>query len=122
MKYAGSYSQPEWRGSGSLSWDYKDLNLTFTANYVGESDQAFMISQKYVSDIWTYDVQVSYNFRDMKNQALVWLNDTRITVGVQNLLDEDPPFSDYSGDNGGYDTAWGDPRGRFFYASINKKF
>jgi iron complex outermembrane recepter protein len=122
IHYAGSYSQPEWRGSASLDWDYKDLSLTFTANYVGEYDQVNYIVYQYVSDIWTYDLQASYSFRDLQNSNLKWLNDTKVIVGVQNLLDEKPPFSDYSGDNGGYDTAWGDPRGRFVYLQVTKKF
>lgn len=119
IQYAGSYGVPELRGSGSLNWDYKNLSLGFTANYIGEYDQVNMISSTYISDLWTFDLQATYRFQDTE---FSWLNDSRITVGVLNLLDEDPPFSDYAGDIGAYDTSIHDPRGRFIYVQVTKKF
>lgn len=119
IEYAGTYGVPEWRGSASLDWDYKNIHFGFTANYIGEYDQYFMWSSTYVSDLWTYDLQASYSFQDTRSSLL---NDTRIAVGVLNLLDEDPPFSDNNNDNGGFDTSIHDPRGRFVYVQITKKF
>jgi outer membrane receptor protein involved in Fe transport len=48
-----------------------------------------------------------------------WLAGTRISVGVNNVADEDPPFVNLTE---GYDTSAFDPRGRFYYVSITKKF
>ncbi len=119
IEYAGTYSVPEWRGSGSLYWDYRDLSLGFTANYIGRYDQYSQVVYQYIDALWTFDMQASYSFRESKYD---WLNDIKLTAGVINLTDADPPFSDYSGDNGGYDTSIHDPRGRFCYVAISKKF
>jgi len=119
IHYAGSYSTPEWRGSGSLGWDYKNYTANFTANYIGEYDQDNQTYYKYVNDLWTFDAQLSY---DVQNSRWEWLNNTKFTVGVLNMLDEDPPFSDSSNDNGSYDTSIGDPRGRFVYLQVTKRF
>jgi iron complex outermembrane receptor protein len=46
----------------------------------------------------------------------------RKALGANNVFDRDPPYANYaaSANNfvGGYDLAYGDPRGRFVYASI----
>jgi hypothetical protein len=48
-----------------------------------------------------------------------WLNGTKFTVGCLNVGDVDPPFANIEE---GYDTSTADPTGRFYYASIHKKF
>jgi iron complex outermembrane receptor protein len=119
IHYAGAYNVPEWRGYGTLSWDYKAFTFSFTANYIGEYDQSNQIRYKYVDDLWTFDLQAGYSFKNMKYDLL---NNVRLIVGVLNVTDEDPPFSDASGDVAGYDTAIHDPRGRFWYVQVSKKF
>jgi iron complex outermembrane receptor protein len=42
----------------------------------------------------------------------------RLAVGVKNLLDRDPPYTNLTSNFlGGYDVSYGDPRGRYAYAS-----
>jgi iron complex outermembrane recepter protein len=50
-----------------------------------------------------------------------WLNGTTITVGMQNVFDEDPPFVAGSFENN-YDESLADVRGRFWYLQIKKRF
>jgi len=48
-----------------------------------------------------------------------------VTVGVRNLFDEDPPYTNSGGQvyfQGGYDPGYADPRGRFVYGRVNYKF
>jgi iron complex outermembrane receptor protein len=62
-----------------------------------------------------YDLQARYT--GLKNLEL--------RAGIRNLLDTDPPYSNAGGSTsfqGGYDAAYGDPRGRFFYAGLTYKF
>jgi iron complex outermembrane recepter protein len=67
---------------------------------------------RFVSAYDTADVQLSYT----------GLKSFRFTVGANNVFDKDPPYANYaaSANNfvGGYDLSYGDPRGRFVYASI----
>jgi outer membrane receptor protein involved in Fe transport len=50
-----------------------------------------------------------------------WLNNTTITLGMQNVFDEDPPFVAGSGENG-YDESLATIKGRFWYAQLKKRF
>jgi iron complex outermembrane recepter protein len=50
-----------------------------------------------------------------------WLNNTTITLGMQNVLDEDPPFVAGSFENG-YDEQLATIKGRFWYVGLKKRF
>ncbi len=67
---------------------------------------------RFVSAYETADAQLSYT----------GLKSFRFTLGANNVFDRDPPYANYaaSANNfvGGYDLAYGDPRGRFVYLSI----
>jgi outer membrane receptor protein involved in Fe transport len=50
-----------------------------------------------------------------------WLNNTTITLGMQNVFDEDPPFVNSSVENG-YDESLATIKGRFWYVQLKKRF
>jgi iron complex outermembrane recepter protein len=50
-----------------------------------------------------------------------WLNNTTISLGIQNVLDEDPPFAAGSFENG-YDESLFTIKGRFCYVQVKKRF
>ena len=50
-----------------------------------------------------------------------WLNNTTITLGMQNVFDSDPPFVAGSFENG-YDESLATIKGRFWYAQLKKRF
>jgi iron complex outermembrane recepter protein len=50
-----------------------------------------------------------------------WLNNTTISLGIQNVLDADPPFAGGSIQNG-YDESLATIKGRFCYVQVKKKF
>jgi iron complex outermembrane receptor protein len=50
-----------------------------------------------------------------------WLNQTTVTLGMQNVTDEDPPFVAGAFENG-YDESLTDVRGRFWYVQLKKRF
>jgi iron complex outermembrane receptor protein len=50
-----------------------------------------------------------------------WLNNTTITLGMQNVFDENPPFVAGSGENG-YDESLATIKGRFWYVQLKKPF
>src|SRR5262245_50145789 len=50
-----------------------------------------------------------------------WLNNTTITLGIQNVFDFDPPFVAGSFENG-YDESLTTIKGRFWYVQLKKRF
>jgi iron complex outermembrane recepter protein len=50
-----------------------------------------------------------------------WLNNTTITLGMQNVFDSDPPFVAGAFENG-YDESLATIKGRFWYAQLKKRF
>jgi outer membrane receptor protein involved in Fe transport len=50
-----------------------------------------------------------------------WLNNTTISVGMQNVFDEDPPFVAGAFANG-YDESLATIKGRFWYVQLKKRF
>ncbi|MGC1323897.1 MAG: TonB-dependent receptor [Candidatus Udaeobacter sp.] len=50
-----------------------------------------------------------------------WLNNTTLTLGMQNVFDEDPPFVAGSFENG-YDESIATIKGRFWYVGLKKRF
>jgi len=50
-----------------------------------------------------------------------WLNNTTVTLGMQNVLDEDPPFVAGNFENG-YDESLTTIKGRFWYVGLKKRF
>ena len=50
-----------------------------------------------------------------------WLNNTTITLGMQNVFDSDPPFVAGAFANN-YDASLATIRGRFWYVQLKKRF
>jgi outer membrane receptor protein involved in Fe transport len=50
-----------------------------------------------------------------------WLNNTTVSLGMQNVFDEDPPFVAGSFENG-YDESIATIKGRFWYVGLKKRF
>ncbi len=50
-----------------------------------------------------------------------WLNNTTVTLGMQNVLDADPPFVAGNFENG-YDESLATIKGRFWYVQLKKRF
>jgi outer membrane receptor protein involved in Fe transport len=50
-----------------------------------------------------------------------WLNNTTISLGMQNVFDEDPPFVAGASENG-YDESLATIKGRFWYVQLKKRF
>jgi outer membrane receptor protein involved in Fe transport len=50
-----------------------------------------------------------------------WLNNATLTLGINNVLDEQPPFvAGAIGSN--YDTSSANPKGRFWFVGVKKRF
>ena len=56
-----------------------------------------------------------------------WLNNTTMTLGMDNVLDQDPPFvkgtpAGVAGSENGYDPWQANIRGRVWYVALKKRF
>jgi iron complex outermembrane recepter protein len=50
-----------------------------------------------------------------------WLNNTTVTLGMNNVTDEEPPFVAAAFENG-FDEQTANPKGRFWYVALKKRF
>jgi iron complex outermembrane receptor protein len=105
--------------SASLTGHYTDGFRDFTGDWdpSAPNDPATITE---VSDRITWDTQVNYSAFKGADR---WYGDMKITVGVRNVLDEDPPFvSGWGGNTNGYPGFLYNAEGRFYYTSLTKKF
>jgi outer membrane receptor for Fe3+-dicitrate len=142
--YAGFFTQgvlgaqgniPDYTLHASLTWDYAGLSYTATAHYIpgvdapgnlwpttGSAVNDFTVNGQVwkVPDYWTLDMQIAYEFGKGKTERK-WYDGTRIAFGVNNVMDEDPPFIAGSTEDN-TDKASYDILGRFVYFEVSKKF
>ena len=104
------------RYSAMAFYDIGSWELGITDNYqkrYHDAPSSVTRVPRYVSPYETADVQLSW----------AGLKSFRFSVGAHNVFDKDPPYANYAGSAnnfvGGYDLAYGDPRGRFVYARVD---
>ena len=108
-----------WRHTASATYERGPWLATLSENFqIGYDDlrtslQGASVTPRQVSSYDTYDAQVSYlGFKSMK-----------LTLGVKNLMDRDPPYANYGGGFvGSYDLSYTDVRGRFVYGTAAYTF
>lgn len=110
-----------WRHTANVTWKHGAWLGTLAQNFqVGYHDTRTSLqtvantpTPRNVAPYETYDGQISYNgFKKVK-----------LTLGVKNLLDRDPPYTNYGGGFvGGYDLTYTDVRGRFAYVTATYSF
>jgi iron complex outermembrane recepter protein len=75
----GEYSFPQFRGTATLAWNKGDWAASLFVQHIGEYRDNFGLAR--VSSQYVVNPQVAFKG---------WYNST-ITVGVRNVLDQDPP-------------------------------
>ena len=115
--------QPIWRLGASLTWRHDsgfgggarvDYTSPFIDTGVGLSGEEDGDLPYIVEAFTTMNLYGQYEFEDAG-----LLSDTRVRVGVNNLLDKDPPLADEAN---GYDAAYHSSRGRYLYFDLRKSF
>ena len=108
-----------WRHTASATWEAGPWLATLAQNYqVGYRDlrtslQASTVVPRNVASYQTFDGQVGYT----------GIKDLKLTLGVKNLLDKNPPYTNYgAGFVGSYDLSYTDVRGRFAYVTAAYTF
>ncbi|WP_100641740.1 TonB-dependent receptor plug domain-containing protein [Alteromonas facilis] len=111
-KQEGEFEQPELRFTASVDWSMDDLAATLAWNHIGEfdgdADSGF--GDKTIDAMNTLDLVVNYSLND----------NTRLTLGATNLLNEEPSFSHH--DFMGYVQSVHSGQGRFTYLQATYSF
>lgn len=110
-----------WRHTAGATWKHGAWLGSLSQNFqVGYHDTRTSLQTvantpvpRKVAPYETYDGQLSYT----------GFKKVRLTLGVKNLFDRDPPYTNYGGGFvGGYDLSYTDVRGRFAYVSASYSF
>lgn len=120
IDYAGEYNYPEHRWLAAADWTFNDWGFVASFSYIGEFEDFAPPSEVETTTTRTVDSQLLLDL-----QARYNLNDnTQLVLGMNNALDEDPPFVSGDGDADlyGYASRVHNPRGQFIYAKLSYKF
>jgi iron complex outermembrane receptor protein len=109
-----------WKHNAGVTWQNGPYALTLLHNYqkaytdaLASLAPAGTTERRKVSAYQTADMQFAYT----------GFANTKLSVGVKNLLDRDPPYTNLTSNFlGGYDVSYGDPRGRFVYLSATYSY
>jgi len=125
--FAGDDAFLRWKAQTFVGWFWKGVNARVTGTYTHSFDDPggdpFTGTPFRVDPTFIYDVQVSYKLFPAKSrQDTAWYSDLKLTLGVNNLLDQDPPFVADGGNNSnGYPGYLYNNTGRFLYVGLEKK-
>jgi len=109
---------PRWKTYQSVTWSRAGWDLAGALNWQSNywdvpGSLEDPVVPRHVASYKTVDVQASYS--GIKNM--------RLTLGVKNLLDKDPPYTNQGFSfQSGYDPQYADPRGRAIYLRANYAF
>lgn len=121
----GNGSITRWKAIGALTWAWNGLSVVttgrFTPTYRDFNAETQLPSARTIRAQTIVDVQASLRTDDLPMGAPTWLEGTQLTLGVINLFDDAPRYSDV-GFTTGYDPTIGDLRQRFAYFRLSKAF
>jgi iron complex outermembrane receptor protein len=112
---------PRWKHYLAVDWSTGPWGVTLAQNFqkghwdLPATNAAAGDPQRRVGNYETYDMQVRYT----------GIKSLTLKAGVRNLTDRNPPYSNAGGQTsfqGGYDSVYADPRGRFVYAGLTYEF
>lgn len=106
---------PEWKAQLGLRWKRERWQGSWQLHYVGSMEELLPgTSQTRTIDSWlVHDLQLNYTF-DV-------LDGLRLTLGIDNLLDEAPPLA-ASAFNDNIDGRTHELKGRFWYTRLSQRF
>lgn len=115
---------PRWRGVASLAWEHGALGLGTNARYMSAYDDVDIVTNKRTGRKLPgqiqFDLQGTVEIKKFSGKGFPGVAGLKLTAGILNVADEEPPFSRSSGN--GYDITQGDIRGRFYYANFSAGF
>jgi hypothetical protein len=114
------YYPPKFRARAGASWEHSGWTASAFINHADSETDVNLTPSVAISSWTTVDAQVAYRF---DNES--WLNNTRVTLSAQNLLDRDPPFVNGTGTSFPglhFDSTNASPLGRFVSVQLLKSW
>ena len=109
----GDFEQPQYRWTAGVDWSQNDMSAYLGINFIDSFEQQEAVQQDGMSDVDSMmTVDASFNYHGFEN--------TVFTVGVTNLLNEEPPFAYH--DFMGFAVNVHSGQGRFAYLQASYKF
>ncbi len=116
LNQAGQDALPRLRASASLIWTRKAWTAGVTDYYIGPYGD-FVRNGYEVDASQNTGLFIGY---DLPPGRIPWTENTRVTIGVDNVFNQSPPLFD---DGVGYDQRFiGRPEGRFWFVSLKKTY
>jgi iron complex outermembrane recepter protein len=107
----GEYQHPDYRWTAGVDWGYQDFQTSARINYIGEyQDNIDAGAEGMIEAMVTLDMNVTY----------IGFDKWSLTVGANNMLNEEPPFS--GADFMGYDQSTHSAVGALWYAKASYRF
>jgi outer membrane receptor protein involved in Fe transport len=132
---AGTFARPKFRGRAQAGWRLGGFEAITTFNYIDSYED--LTGDRTVDYSTTVDVLLEYRFargaseraQPVADKKVVaqpaganhhrWLHGLALRIGVRNIFDDPPPFAN---NTAGYPVPLEDPRQRFVFFDIEKKF
>jgi iron complex outermembrane receptor protein len=117
----GSYLTPEWRHTLTVNYDYGDWGVNLLGYYIDGRSRSLSFGSIYGSGdtlFLTYDVdeQIVWN----TSVSYSGLFDTTVTVGVNNVFNEEPPVDPFTG--AGFTAGVNNGEPAFWYIRLERDF
>jgi iron complex outermembrane receptor protein len=114
---------PRWQHTLAFDWSKGVWAASLENTFVQGWTESAAVVDANLGVATAYDVKDTSRW----NLAVTYkgFKDTRVTIGARNLLDTAPPFtasSSYGSHAAGFAGSFADPRGRFWYATLNHQF
>jgi iron complex outermembrane recepter protein len=134
----GTFVRPQWRGRVQFGWRIGGFEAITTFHYIDSYED--LPADRTVDYSTTVDVLLEYRFAKAQQRVTAeskadgekntvesitetprrrWLEGVAVRAGVRNIFDDPPPFAN---NTAGYPVALEDPRQRFVFIDVEKKF
>ncbi len=107
--------RPDLKWTAALTWNMDKVTVGAFTQYISSIDDTNLLDS--AGAPWAIDSQLTANLYAEYAFTDGWASNTKVKLGVRNLTDEQPPLS-----SSGYLGTVYQPYGRYWYASIRKKF
>lgn len=109
----GLYNNPKWMGTASATWAYQDYGASVFVRHIGKYfNDAYTVAGWGENPVNIVNATVSYGG--------FW--DTRVTLGMNNVFDAEPPRNGYETTGFDQNTYGGIALGRFVYVRLQRSF
>ena len=123
----GDAGYPRWKSSFNGTWTMDDLAVTYSLQYIGDQTEDCELAPVDTDTWMCSDVEGGTNhlgstvYHDIQASYFLSEYDVRLTFGINNLTDKQPPVSTTAFANS-FDASLYDPTGRFMYGRVTVKF